>query len=69
MLARLIKGSCPSGRSSGNVFPWLDNLQPRFQDQFVHYLAEVVRWYRDTHNIIFRCPSVPTDHLCSRADL
>ncbi len=45
---------CAAGRASGNVFPWLDNLQPRFQDQFVHYLAEVVRWYRDTHGLTFR---------------
>lgn len=44
-----------SGHSSGNVFPWLDNLQPRYQDQFVHYLTEVVRWYHDIHSITFRC--------------
>ncbi|CAL8471754.1 g11296 [Coccomyxa elongata] len=43
-----------SGHSSGNVFPWLDNLQLRYQDQFVHYLAEVVRWYHDTHGLTFR---------------
>ena len=44
-----------SGRSSGNVFPWLDNLRPEYYDQFVHYLTEVVRWYRDQHDITFRC--------------
>ena len=43
-----------SGRSSGNVFPWLDNLQPRYQEQFVHYLAEVVRWFHDEHGLTFR---------------
>ena len=43
-----------SGRSSGNIFPWLDNLQPEYYDQFVHYLTEVVRWYRDKHGILFR---------------
>ena len=57
-----------SGRSSGNVFPWLDNLRPEYYDQFVHYLTEVVRWYRDQHGIIFRRgPSLhPTAdrHLC-----
>lgn len=47
-----------SGRSSGNVFPWLDNLQPRYQEQFVHYLAEVVRWFHDTHGLTFRCAHV-----------
>lgn len=43
-----------SGRSSGNVFPWLDNLRAEYYDQFVHYLTEVVRWYRDQHDITFR---------------
>lgn len=43
-----------SGRSSGNVFPWLDNLRPEYYDQFVHYLTEVVRWYHDEHDITFR---------------
>ena len=40
---------------TGNFFPWLDNLQPVFYDHFVLYLTEVVRWYRDTHGITFRC--------------
>ena len=43
---------------AGNFFPWLDNLQPVFYDHFVLYLTEVVRWYRDTHGITFRCAGV-----------
>ena len=58
---------------TGNFFPWLDNLQPVFYDHFVLYLTEVVRWYRDTHGITFRCeacqgacqgPPHPRTHPC-----
>lgn len=31
-----------------------DNLRPDRYDDFVFYLTEVVRWYRDTHGLIFR---------------
>ena len=46
-----------SGRASGSGQgkAGLDNLAPDHYDDFVHYLVTVVRWYRDTHNLVFRC--------------
>ena len=31
-----------------------DNLRPDHYDDFVFYLTEVVKWYRDTHGLVFR---------------
>ncbi len=51
-----VKAGCVLGPArAGNFLPWLDNLQAVYYDYFVRYLVEVVRWYRDTHGIIFRC--------------
>lgn len=45
----MTNSGCASGSSGGG-----DNLKADYYDDFAHYLTEVVRHYRDEHDITFR---------------
>ena len=42
-----------------------DNLRPDRYDDFIFYLTEVCKWYKDTHGLVFRYPPPPSSDLCN----
>lgn len=43
-----------SGRASGNTLPFLGNLRPEREAQFVEYLVAVLGWFHKAHGLTFR---------------
>ena len=43
-----------SGCISGNSDKSLDNLKPKFYEEFAHYLVDVCKYYKEVHGIEFR---------------
>lgn len=43
-----------SGCISGNTDKSLDNLKPKFYEEFAHYLVDVCKYYKEVHGIEFR---------------
>lgn len=43
-----------SGCISGNSNKSLDNLKPKFYEEFAHYLVDVCKYYKEVHDIEFR---------------
>lgn len=48
-----------SGRASGNTLPFLGNLRPEREAQFVEYLVAVLGWFHKTHSLLFRYIYLP----------